>query len=210
MRGAGWGDQERWGCLQHWQAITLRVSPPSPPRPRWPLSILTKPNSASVISRPLKNRSAEEAECVVALLQSVPALKPAGRGCGTALECPPRSSAAFAASGLTQVKLAEGAGVTCLSRGPPLCNSNPPASLNLLQPKAELRLLRMQTDRQNQPRTIFEYKSITVQTQKHILRHEGCFKIPLLCFPCGDRLADISLKSLELKSWCKTKCCHLH
>lgn len=39
-----------------------------------------------------------------AQFQSVTALKPAGCGCGTALACPPQSSAAFAAPGLTQVK----------------------------------------------------------------------------------------------------------
>lgn len=138
-----------------------------------------------------------------AQLQSVTAVKPAACGCGTALTCPPWSSAAFATSGLTQVKLSEGAGGDMLqlrcscSRTP-----KPLAGLNLLQPKVELRLLQMQTNQQNQSSTIFWCKSIAVWMQKHIFRHEGCFQMPLLHFSRGDCLADISLKSPELKSRC--------
>lgn len=91
-----------------------------------------------------------------AQLQRVTAVKPAGCGCGTALTCPPRSSAAFATSGLTQVKLSEGAGGDMLQLG---CSRSrtpkPLAGLNLLQPKVELRLFQMQTNQQNQSSTIF-------------------------------------------------------
>lgn len=61
----GVGTPGETGCLQQQQDITLHTSQPSPSRPHWPLSTLTKPNCTWVIFRPLKNGSAEEPECVL-------------------------------------------------------------------------------------------------------------------------------------------------